>query len=801
MEKAQLRTTLRVRHEGHRIRQVFVGSFALTLFIIIFLMGTTRIYAQENVKESEQLDFAQGLLSRGLYDMAILQYQKFISDYPHSSLLQEAYLSLGEGYFLSQKFDKASDAFNQFKQIFPNSEQLPLSVLRLGQIDIQQKKYDEALKELASIDAQKQLKGRILQSFYFYTAQAYLGRTDTASALSFFQKATQVEGASEYTAYAWEETGKIHTQNGHYSEAMDAYTKSMQLAGDAPLKGELTYRIAEAQFLSGKYEDAIKGFGLVLEKYPSLGFGQESLANMLLAYFNLGQYDQLLKVYQQESKQIKNDDAYFVIHFAAVLATIELKEYDQANALLDRVLAFPTLKPQEKAKIFIKKADILIREKKYRDGLALLEAYSSKDSDDADESFYLKAQGYYGLGDFDHAFNFYENIYLNFPDSRFFNAALLGQAHARKAAGRYKESELLFLKYADNQALPDLKSEALYDAVMMAVKAEDMSGIISSAKEYLKAFPGSEKYSEVLFILADSYGKNSQPQEAVNLLQGYLADPKSVQRPNAAYFLLGFNLQLLGSSDQALAAYQQVDQHKEKGDFYLAALKNLAIIYLSQKNFDQASIYFDRLISQSDQNDLQIKTYIWVCNEYLKKQQYNDVLRIADQAQKHFPLGDLLEIKYFQAEALRGLGSCDEAVKDYDFVISSKKKNAFTGSAHIGYGLCLEKSNKFDAAKEEFQKSLEENADDYTITAHARFEMAGLDASQGDFDDALKFYLLVATIYDNEYYCSESLLRAAGIFERFHRKADALKMYSEILDKYKNSTAAHEAKQRVLFLH
>ena len=46
--------------------------------------------AQESVKASEQLEFVQGLLSRGMYDMAISQCRKFIVDYPHSTFLQEA---------------------------------------------------------------------------------------------------------------------------------------------------------------------------------------------------------------------------------------------------------------------------------------------------------------------------------------------------------------------------------------------------------------------------------------------------------------------------------------------------------------------------------------------------------------------------------------------------------------------------------------------------------------------------------------------------------------------------------------
>ncbi len=706
----------------------FRAIFITGLFSF-FLMGPTHICAQENVKESEELDFAQGLLSRGMYDMAILQCQKFIADYPHSASLQEAYLSLGEAYFLSQDLKKAGDTFDQFKQLYPHSEKLPVGLLRLGQIDIQQKKYDEALKELTSIDAQKQLKGPMLQSFDFYTAQAYMGKADTADALEYFQKASQVKGASGYTAYAFKETGKIDAQNGHYSEAVDAYAKSMQSAADESLQGELTYRTAEAQFLSGKYADAIKGFEEVLKRYPGLEFTQ---------------------------------DNYFAIHFATVLSLIELKEYVKANALLDRLLAFPALKSQEKAKIFIKKADILVREGKYKDGLAILNAHSSQNINDADETFFLKAQAYYGLGDFDRAFNFFENVYLNFPGSRFFKAALLGQAHALRETGKVKASEALFLKYYDIEDDPELKSEALYDAAMMA-------------------------------------DKNNQPQDAVNLLTEYLAGGR-VARPNAAYFLLGFNQQLLGNSDQALLAYAQVDRHKEKGWFYVAALKNMAIIYLSQEKDDLARNYFDRLISQAPQNDLQIKTYVWVCNEYLKEQGFDDVLRIAAQAEKHFPLPDLLEIKYFKAEALRGLGRCDEAVGNYALVTSSPQKNAYTGSAHIGHGLCLENAKKFDDAKKEFEKSLDENPDDYTITMHARFEMANLEAAEGKFDAALKFYLLVATIYDDGYYCSESLLRAAKIDEHLKYQADALKLYSEILDKYKNSPAAIYAGARVRLL-
>ena len=107
----------------------------------------------------------------------------------------------------------------------------------------------------------------------------------------------------------------------------------------------------------------------------------------------------------------------------------------------------------------------------------------------------------------------------------------------------------------------------------------------------------------------------------------------------------------------------------------------------------------------------------------------------------------------------------------------------------------LAKVNQRDGARQEFQKSLDENADDFTVTVHARFELIS-DALQGNYNEAFKLSALISTIYNN-HICSESLLKAAKIFQHFGRKQEALKMYSEIINKYKNSLAASYAEKRI----
>src|SRR5437660_143824 len=97
-----------------------------TLALIFNILTPAFVPAADDVpqNETEQLDFAQGLLARGLYTMAVAEYQKFIAEYPQSTYLEEANLAIGESYFLAQDFPNAVTAFNHFKELYPNGANL-----------------------------------------------------------------------------------------------------------------------------------------------------------------------------------------------------------------------------------------------------------------------------------------------------------------------------------------------------------------------------------------------------------------------------------------------------------------------------------------------------------------------------------------------------------------------------------------------------------------------------------------------------------------------------------------------------
>lgn len=740
-------------------------------------------------EETEQMDFAHGLLERGLYDMASAEYQKFITAHPGSAYIQEAVLAIGESYFLAKDFPKAIEAFNQFKRQYPDSDKYPSALLRLGQVYISQKNFDEALKELTSMDADPRLKGQFLQSFHFYKGKIYLEKKDSVKALEYFEKASQIAEASAYTANAYEQIAEIHISSSQYEKAIEAYSKAIPSTRDESLKGYFIYKLGESYFLAGKYQEATGQFQQILTQYPNYEVVREAVTNLLAAYFNLNQYDQVASEYQHHASFIKEEEPYFNIHLTAVKALVELKKYDEALALLDKINFFPGLKDEEKRAIILTKADVLIKQKKYQEGVTLLEGALPGNADDRDNIFFIKAQGYFGLGNFEKASTFFQDVSANHASSSFAQASLLGAAHAREKMGNYKEAGEFFLKYYQLEKNETLRSEALYDAALMSVKLNELAVAAERAKEYAKTFPGGTFYEPSILLLADVYNKSNQSDKAVTLLKDYLTHPEQIQRPDAVNFLLGYSQQFSGQPEEALNMYAQVAINKDDPKFYISSLKNMAGIFLNQGKEAEAAGVFDRLITDVEHNTLDLKTYLWVCEAFLKDKKFQDILRITKKAEGVFPNDGKSALAYFKAEAYRGLNERENALKFYDIALSSAQ-NTYSGGAHIGKGLCLTEVEKLDEARSEFQKAIDKNPDDFTVTLRARFELAKIADEQKNPEEALKFYLLIGTIYEDNEYVPESLLRAAKILDSLNRKEESLKIYQDIVAEYPDSSQA-----------
>jgi tol-pal system protein YbgF len=107
-----------------------------------------------NPDDAARYQAAFGLLKEGQYDRAIGAFQKFLSDFPTSSLADNAQYWLGEAYYVNRAYPDAQSAFQRVVDSYPQSRKLPDALLKIGYCRYELKQWDSAKSVLTQVVTQ-----------------------------------------------------------------------------------------------------------------------------------------------------------------------------------------------------------------------------------------------------------------------------------------------------------------------------------------------------------------------------------------------------------------------------------------------------------------------------------------------------------------------------------------------------------------------------------------------------------------------------------------------------------------------
>jgi len=98
-----------------------VGWWLAAVMALIRLHGAPVADDQKQLRIDEQLRFADGLLGRGHYALAIEEYQRLIREYPNDPLVADAWTQLAEAYAAQGRREQALQLYDEFLRRFPNA--------------------------------------------------------------------------------------------------------------------------------------------------------------------------------------------------------------------------------------------------------------------------------------------------------------------------------------------------------------------------------------------------------------------------------------------------------------------------------------------------------------------------------------------------------------------------------------------------------------------------------------------------------------------------------------------------------
>lgn len=106
----------------------------------------------------------------GKYDLAVTGFQRFVKDFPGTSLTPNAYYWLGESYYQQKDYVRAMQTFEYVTTEYPGNEKVPAAIYKLGLASAEtgdvaksKKNLKRVIEEFPTSDEAKLAKNRLAE--------------------------------------------------------------------------------------------------------------------------------------------------------------------------------------------------------------------------------------------------------------------------------------------------------------------------------------------------------------------------------------------------------------------------------------------------------------------------------------------------------------------------------------------------------------------------------------------------------------------------------------------------------------
>src|SRR5262245_52124909 len=172
--------------------------------------------------DQRQLDYANGLFARKLYDLAIPEYQKYLEDYPGRSGRANAYFSLGECYRNLHRDSNASTNLQKVLNDYGDSEFAGPAAFALAEMAFTDKDYATALPLFHRSAAKSKEPAVVLAARYFEArCLEAVGKKDEAADL--YAQVAEAGNSNPYREDARVTAATIFAGRGKKLDALKQY--------------------------------------------------------------------------------------------------------------------------------------------------------------------------------------------------------------------------------------------------------------------------------------------------------------------------------------------------------------------------------------------------------------------------------------------------------------------------------------------------------------------------------------------------------------------------------------------------
>ncbi len=724
----------------------------------------------EQPNDKRQLEYANALFARKMYDLAIPEYEKYLNDYGGASGRANAYFGLGESYRLLGKNGSARTNFQKVLDDFGDSEFAGPAAYALAVLAFSQKDFTAA-QPLFHKAAAKSKDASVALSAKYFEARCLESTKRADDALTLYLQVA--EAKSQYREDARTTAGAMLLARGRRTDALKQYEALASEAEKPAARAESAVR-AGLIALDLSVADRAKIDSAMAEKARSLlqkgrvasdsgkwrGVAQ---AGLLRLEYQTGQFAQVVSDYKKSAEQLPDEAKPEAMQIIEKFPSRE----EAKDARYQRLINIYNSDPNA----VIAEVDEFLK--------------TNPSGERADQAKLLKAEALYKQQRFADAAPVYEELRASelTPKLRAEAAYKLGWCHIQlKDVAQSIDALSYFLKtFPDHPQAPSVLSQR----ALAFQQSQNADAAIGDLNFLIKNYPAAKEREAAIQQKALLLGElNREPEMAQTFQQLLKEYPKSSAVAQANYYIgkAAFDGKDYKRAITSLDAARRLNREQY---YNLATLRIiLAHYYLRDRKATMTEV--DGFLAASGNANVPAEVLEWLGIEYYNDKNYLMAEKyLGVLARTENPAGIKPDFWFYLGDVAGKLKHYDEAENAYSRYLQNSTDAAGKAKVLLALGATKIAAHKPDDA-EKIASEIMTLQPEGKVNAEARLLEGDVQFERQRFDDAGKAYAGVALLYDDPAITPRALDKAADAYRRAGKTDEADHVAKQLRDRYPN---------------
>lgn len=757
---------------------------------LLLTLASAAAFAQE-IAAPDRRAFADGLMSRGLVQLALPEYRALAADAATPERDVVLY-RLAECARQTGDRDAAKKACAELLAKYPKSPMAPRARLTHGLILKDASQYGDAASVLDELATDPAVDAELAATALYHAAEAREAAGNRKGAESRYAellKRAAAPGAAasvrELGAYADLRVAALQAF-ADSPEARAAALARYEAAAARPFSprigAEALFQAAALLYRLDKFAESAAKYAQLAAKYPKDMRVADARLPAAWANYRAGRYADALAAVKPLAEA--DGPSRLEASYIRANALAQLGQRKEAVAAYDALLALPAGK--EAADLLrsarYERLVVLFKDGAFRQ--VLDEAARVTDPPDAvlDDFIWLQAQAAEALKDEARAVQFYRMLAERRPDSRLAPDALYRLAYRLQGQEAWLEASRAYLSLVKSFPGNGHVPQALYSSGLCLAKAGRDAEAIRDWNDLLARFPndGAAPAARLQKALAEIRG--NLPREAAADLDEILSKPAKVHvsKLAEAHFWrarLCYDAQEFPAAEKHLRsclASQPADDIRAEASFLLG------LVLQAQGRDAEAAACFQPLLAAPAANaKFTDDRLAWLSEFQFSRRQYAAARDAAKELAARGATKEWVQAgNALAGRAYAALSDTNAAIAAFRLAADSPARTKFSSEAALRLGELLAAQGG-DAALAEAADYLGEAVSRASapelagIRAKAYFALADCTAKRGQKEAAARYCMAVALLFDDKEIVPAALSRAEALYAELGMEREA----------------------------